>query len=138
MNVVENMIILIEDDFDHADLITEALKDGDSDNDIILARDGMEAIDCFQELSLKLNGQVEHKIKLIILDLDLPKISGEDILKFLKKNSMYSKIPVIILTASSAQEKIDEAYKNGANGYFIKPSSYEEFVEKVKILKKCY
>ena len=80
----------------------------------------------------------EHKVKLIILDLDLPKISGEDILKFLKKNSMYCKIPVIILSTSSVQEKIDEAYKNGASGYFIKPASYEEFVEKVKILKKCY
>jgi len=134
----ESKIILIEDDFDHAYLITEALKDEDSENDIILIRDGMEAIDCFQELSLKWNGQVEHKVKLIILDLDLPKISGEDILKFLKKNSMYCKIPVIILSTSSVQEKIDEAYKNGASGYFIKPASYEEFVEKVKILKKCY
>ena len=130
-------IILIEDDSDHAELITEALGAGVVGKDIILVRDGMEAIDCFQGLSVKWNGQVENKIKLIILDLNLPKIDGMDVLKFLKKNPKYSKIPVVILSTSSNQETIDEAYKNGANGYFTKPASYEEFVEKVKILKKC-
>jgi DNA-binding response OmpR family regulator len=67
----------------------------------------------------------------------LPKVDGMDILKFLKKNSKYSKIPVIVLSTSSDQKTIDKAYKNGANGYFVKPASYEEFVEKIKILKKC-
>ena len=134
----KNKIILIEDDPDHADLIYEVFKEGGIEDDIILISDGMEAIDCFQELSIKWNGQVEHKIKLIILDLNLAKISGMDILKYIKKNSKYNKIPVIILSSSSNQKAIDETYKNGANGYFVKPASYKEFVEKVKILKKCY
>jgi len=67
----------------------------------------------------------------------LPKVSGMEVLKLLKKNSKYNKIPVVVLSTSSDQRTIDEVYKNGANGYFVKPSSYEEFVEKVKILKKC-
>ncbi len=133
----ERKIILIEDDPDHAELITEALGEEGLEKDIILVRDGMEVIDYFQELSAKWEEQIENKIKLIILDLNLPRVSGMDVLKFLKKNSKYSKIPVVALSTSSDQRTIDEVYKNGANGYFVKPASYKEFVEKVKILKKC-
>ncbi len=133
----EKKIVLVEDDPDHADLIIKALWEEDLETEIILVQNGMETIDYFQELSVKWNGQIEYKIKLIILDLNLPKVSGMDILKFLKKNSKYGKIPVIVLSTSSDQKTIDEAYKNRANGYFVKPASYEEFVEKAKILKKC-
>ena len=133
----EKKIVLVEDDPDHAELIIESLMSGDIETEIILVEDGVEAIDYFQELGTKWNGQIERKIRLIILDINLPKISGMDILKFLKKNSKYSKIPVIVLSTSSDPRTIDEAYKNGVNGYFVKPASYEEFVEKVKILKKC-
>ena len=133
----EKKIILVEDDPDHTDLIIEALGGGNLEKDIILLRDGMEAIDCFQKLSMKWNGQMGNKIKLIILDLNLPKVDGMDVLKSLKKNSKYSKIPVVILSTSSNQETIDEASKYGASGYFVKPASYEEFVEQIRILNKC-
>jgi len=97
----------------------------------------MAAVDYFQELGIEWNGRIDCKIKLVILDLNLPKVCGMEVLKLLKKNSKYNKIPVVVLSTSSDQRTIDEVYKNGANGYFVKPSSYEEFVEKVKILKKC-
>jgi two-component system, response regulator len=133
----EKKIVLVEDDPDHADLITEVLVEGDTETEIILVQDGMAAVDYFQELGIEWNGRIDCKIKLVILDLNLPKVSGMEVLKLLKKNSKYNKIPVVVLSTSSDQRTIDEAYKNGANGYFVKPSSYEEFVEKVKILKKC-
>ena len=133
----EKKIVLVEDDPDHADLITEVLVEGDTETEIILVQDGMAAVDYFQELSIEWNGRIDCKIKLVILDLNLPKVCGMEVLKLLKKNSKYNKIPVVVLSTSSDQRTIDEAYKNGANGYFVKPSSYEEFVEKVKILKKC-
>ncbi len=133
----EKKVILVEDDQDHADLITEVFVEEGIETEIILVQDGMEALDYFQELVSKWNGQIEYKIRLIILDLNLPKVSGMDILKFLKKDSKFNKIPVIILSTSSDQKTIDKAYKNGANGYFVKPASYEEFVEKIRILKKC-
>jgi len=116
-------------------LIAEALGDGDTENSIILLSGGMEAIDFFEKCSIE--DQIENEIKLIVVDLKLAKIGGMDILRFLKKNSRYSKIPVIIFSATSNQETIDEAYKNGANGYFIKPVDHAEFIEKIKILKKC-
>ncbi|MGR3293194.1 MAG: response regulator, partial [Candidatus Scalindua sp.] len=74
---------------------------------------------------------------LVILDLNLPKVEGMEVLKFIKKNSRYRSVPVIVLSTSSNQKTIDEAYENGANGYFTKPATYEELVEKVQILKKC-
>ena len=131
----ENKIVLIEDNPDHAELIAEALGDGDIESNITLLSDGMEASDFFEKCSIE--DHIENRIKLIVIDLKLAKIDGMDILKFLKESSRYSKIPVIIFSATSDQKTIDEAYKNGANGYFVKPIDHAEFVEKIKILKKC-
>ncbi len=107
----EKKIILVEDDPDHADLIKEGLVEGGIGTEIILVKDGMEALDYFQEFGIKWNGQIEYKIKLIILDLNLPKVDGMDVLKFLKKNSKYSKIPVIVLSTASGQETIDALHQ---------------------------
>ncbi|KKL69560.1 hypothetical protein LCGC14_2113730 [marine sediment metagenome] len=138
----EKKFLLIEDDQDHADLITEVLKEDnatDIKTEVILKKDGQEAMDYFQNGSIDCDGDdtVQPEISLVILDLNLPKINGMEVLKFIKKNSKYCSIPVIILSTSPDQKTIDEAYKNGANGYFVKPSTYDDFVEKIKILKKC-
>ncbi len=138
----EKKFLLIEDDQDHADLITEVLNEDnatDIKTEVILKKDGQEAMDYFQNGTIDCDGDdaVQPQIALVILDLNLPKIGGMDILKFIKKNSQYSSIPVIILSTSPDQKTIDEAYKNGANGYFVKPTTYDDFVEKIKILKKC-
>ncbi len=130
----EKKILLIEDNPDHADLITDVLKEDnikDIKVEIILKKGGQEAIDYFQH-------EMQPQVSLVILDLNLPKIHGIDVLKFIKKNPKYHSIPVFILSASSDQKTIDEAYKNGANGYFVKSVSYDDFVEEVNILKKYF
>ncbi len=127
----EKKIILVENDPDHAELVTEAIEEKGLEMGIVLVRDGMEAIDYFQEFGVAWDEQIENKVKLVILDLNLPKVDGMDVLKFIKKNSRYCKIPVIIFSTSSNRETIDEAYKYGANCYIVKPASYEEFVKKV-------
>ncbi len=131
-------IILVEDDPDHVDLITEALGNGVTGKDITLVRNGMEVIDYFRELSVKWNRQIEDKVKLIILDLNLPKVDGMNVLKFLKKNSKYSKIPVIILSTSSDPDTIFEAYRSGANYYVTKSSNYEKYVREIRSLGKYW
>lgn len=138
----EKKFLLIEDDQDHAELITDVLMEDNPKNtktEVILKKDGQEAMDYFQNGSIDCDGDdaVKSEISLVILDLNLPKINGMEVLKFIKKNSKYCSIPVIILSTSPDQKTIDEAYKNGANGYFVKPSTYDDFVEKIKILKKC-
>lgn len=132
----EAMILLIEDDPDHAELIIDVLKKENIKKEIVLLKDGAEVIDYFQKFDLEGNYEICSQIDLIILDLNLPKLSGIDVLKFIKNNANFSSIPIIILSTSSDQETIDEAFKNGANGYIIKPDSYDAFVEKIKILKE--
>ena len=130
---MEERILLIEDDQDHAELIASVLKEENTKGvktEIILKKDGQEAINYFQHETIP-------QISLVILDLNLPKVDGMDVLKFAKNNSRYCSVPIIVLSTSSNQETIDEAYKNGANGYFVKPDTYEDFVAKIKILKKC-
>ena len=131
-------IILIEDNPGLVDLITEIIKEGYIERDIVLARDGMEAIDRFQELSIKWNGEVEDKIKLIILDLDLSNINGMDILRFIKKNPRYSRIPIITLSTDSDKATIDEAYSNGVSEFVTKSLSYDDFVANLRGLKEFY
>ena len=128
----EKKVLLIEDDPDHASLITDVLKEDnikDIKVEIILKKDGQEAMDYFQY-------EMQPQVSLIILDLNLPKIHGMDVLKFIKKNPKYHSIPVIVLSIRCEQKTIDEAYKNGANGFIIKPASCKDFVEKIKILKQ--
>ena len=134
----EKKILIVEDDPDHAELIIEGLNVEDIGKKVILMKDGQEVIDYFQEPVIKCEEEIQSIIGLIILDLNLPKIDGMEVLKFIKKNSKYCSIPVVVLSTCSRQETIDEAFKNGANGYFTKPPSYEDLVEKIKILKKCW
>ena len=132
----EAIILLIEDDPDHAEIIIDVLKKENIKKEIILLKDGEVVIEYFQKFDLEGNYEICYQIDLIILDLNLPKVHGIDVLKFIKNNANFSSIPIIILSTSSNQETIDEAFKNGANDYIIKPNSYDAFVEKIKILKK--
>ncbi len=130
------MILLIEDDPDHAELIIDVLKKENIKKEIVLLKDGVETRDYFKKFDLEGNYEICSQIYLIILNINLPKLSGIDVLKFIKNNANFSSIPIIILSTSSNQETIDEAFKTGANGYIIKPDSYDAFVEKIKILKE--
>ncbi len=128
----ERKILLIEDDEDHAELISDALKEDNTKEiktEVTLKKDGQEAIDYLQY-------EMQSQVSLVILDLNLPKIDGMDILKFIKNDSKYCSVPVVVLSTSSDQNTISEAYKNGANGYVTKPMSYDEFVDKVKMLSR--
>lgn len=127
-------VILIENNPDHAELIVESLGEGDAGDNIILIKDGMEAIDFFENAGTE--EKVEERIRLIIIDLKIEKVEGMEILKSIKKNSRYNKIPAIIFSTASDKETIDEAYKNGANGYFVKPIEQKDFITKMEILKK--
>jgi len=130
-NLKKEKILLVEDDPDHAELIMEVLETENVQKEIILLKDGLEALNYFQKYGE--NG-AQIRVNLIILDLNLPKIRGMEVLKTLKQNSRFSSIPVVILSTSSDDETIEEVYKNGADYYISKPTLYEDFVEKVKAL----
>ncbi len=127
-------ILLIEDDPDHAELIIDVLRTENVKKEIILLKDGLEALDYLQKIGIDGNGEIRSQIDLVILDLNLPKVKGMEILKFLKNNSRYSSIPVVVLSTSADHDTIETAYKNGVNSYIMKPISYEGFVEKIRTL----
>ena len=134
----EFRILLVEDDIDHVDLITEVLEKNGIRKEIILLKDGQEAIDYFQEGYVNAVEGVQDEVGLIILDLKLPKIDGMGVLKFLKKNPRYCSIPVVIFSTTSEVKVIAEGYRHGVNSFITKPISYEKFVEKMRILKEYW
>jgi DNA-binding response OmpR family regulator len=110
-------------------LITEAFKNIETTVNIDVAKDGFEAM---QILNREGNYSNSIKPQLILLDLNLPKKNGREVLKEIKSNPELQMIPVIILTTSSAEEDIIETYKNHVNAYITKPFNLEKFTEIVK------
>ncbi len=127
----EKKILLIEDDPDHAFLIIDIFEIEDINKEVILIKDGQEAIDYFQKKDIY-NDEKLSQIDLILLDLSLPKVSGMDVLKFIKESPKYCLIPVFILSSSCDTETVKEVYKSGASGFIAKPISYEDLVQKIR------
>ncbi len=143
----EKKILIVEDDPDHAYMISDILKIDNAKNRFILMKNGQEVIDSFLEADLSdseehkdRNGGNggEYRVDLVIMDINLPKINGMFVLKLLKKHSRYCTVPVIVLSTSSDKETIRKAYENGANSYITKPISYKDFVVKLKLLQKYW
>lgn len=122
-------ILLIEDNEGDVRLVQEALREGCILNDLIIKRDGEEARDYFRKL-LK-----EDVIDLILLDLNLPRLGGIELLKILKDSDSLRQIPVVVLTSSSAEEDIVRSYDLHANCYITKPVDFEQFVKVVKTIE---
>ena len=116
-------IVLIEDNPDDEQLTIRALRRGKIANEIIIARNGEQALQTL--FSMKVLPSV------IILDLKLPKISGLDVLRQIRANAQTQFLPVVILTSSGEDRDIIESYNLGANSYVQKPVDFNEFNEAV-------
>jgi CheY-like chemotaxis protein len=117
-------ILLIEDNEGDILLTREALQDSKITNTVNVIRDGEAAIDFFSNLVSK-----EELPDLILLDINLPKKSGHEVLVYLKNNEKFKRIPVIILTTSSSEKDITLSYKNYANCFITKPMDVTEFMQ---------
>ncbi len=136
MTLEISKILLVEDNQDHAELFVDILEAENIKQEVILIKDGLGAIDYFQEINNGGNGKVQHQVLLIVLDLNLPKVDGMKVLKYIKRSPDFCSIPVVILSTSSDSGTISEAYKNGASEYIVKPVSYDEFIERIRVLKR--
>lgn len=119
-------ILLIEDNEGDILLTTEAFEDSKIINIIRVIKDGKAAIDFFDNLKGK-----DEVPELILLDINLPKISGQEVLKYLKSSDKYKQIPVIMLTTSSSEKDILQSYKNYVNCYITKPIEVGSFIDAV-------
>jgi len=124
MNEDLNPILIVEDRATDIDLTKRAFAKRHLLNPIQVARDGEEALAYMDRWQAG-----EPLPVFILLDLRLPKISGLEVLRELKNHSTYSKIPVIVLTTSSEDRDVQEAYKLGCNSYILKPVEFNKFIE---------
>ena len=124
--------LLVEDNPMDVDMTIEGFKDINLKNPIEVCRDGEEAINYIN--SHRDNTLIEFPC-LVLLDLRLPKIDGLDVLKTIRNDEVWKKIPVIVLTTSSGNTDIDKAYDIGANAYLLKPVDNEAFVDVAKNIK---
>jgi len=130
-------VILIEDDPNDLLMTMRAMeKAGVASTDVLVARDGDEALRVFfgEDGKSEPSASLCDTLRLILLDLKLPKISGMDVLKQIKSNERTRLIPITMLTSSNEEQDVISCYKLGVNSYIQKPVTFEKFENTVKEL----
>ncbi|MBW1868527.1 MAG: response regulator [Deltaproteobacteria bacterium] len=130
----EKIIFLVEDNPDDEALTIRALRKNNILNEVVVARDGAEALDylfCRGEYADRDPGLLPQ---VVLLDLKLPKVDGLEVLEQIRANKRTKCLPVVILTSSKEEKDIINGYELGANSYVRKPVDFQEFSEAVKNL----
>ena len=130
----DRVILLVEDNADDEALTMRALKKNNITNEIVVARDGVEALDYLFGTGLHTGRDVSIQPELILLDLKLPKVDGFEVLKKLRSDKRTMLLPVVILTSSNEQQDIVNGYGLGANSYVRKPVDFQHFLDAVRQL----
>jgi CheY-like chemotaxis protein len=126
-------ILMVEDDPKDVELSLTALEDYNLANEVIVVRDGEEALDylyCRGEYKTRSSGNPA----VMLLDLKLPKVDGLEVLKQIKSDGELRMIPVVVLTSSKEEKDMVASYKLGVNAYVVKPVDFHEFVNAIKEL----
>lgn len=127
------MILLAEDDDGHANLIRRNLKRAGVINEVVRVRDGQEALDYLGEIRHQV-AQGSQTPLLILLDINMPRVSGLEVLRHVKNDPRTSLIPVIMLTTTDDPREVHRCYESGCSVYLTKPVQYDQFVEAIKRL----
>ena len=128
------IILLVEDNPDDVALTMRAFRKNNLSNKIIVAKDGVEALDYLFGARMYAGRDVKDMPVVILLDLKLPKIDGMEVLKSIRQNEFTRLLPVVILTSSAEENDKLNGYKLGANSYVRKPVDYNQFVKAIKHL----
>ncbi len=129
------VVLVVEDDPGDVFLIREAFEFNKVHNEVHVATDGMEALDF-------LRGRGRHagasRPDLVLLDLNLPRMGGREVLAEIKADPDLHTIPVVVLAASEAEEDILRSYELGANAYVAKPVDFDRFIEIVRLIDDLF
>lgn len=125
-------ILLVEDNPDDITIIERALKEAKVVNRLSIVRDGQEALDYLRHKGGDGNTGNFYKPGLILLDVNLPKLNGLELLKLIKEDEMLKMIPVVMLTVSQREEDIVRGYNFGCNSFIQKPVEFDRFVDVVR------
>ncbi|HTA61761.1 MAG TPA: response regulator [Bacteroidia bacterium] len=118
-------ILLVEDDRIDAMTIVRAMKELNVTNSIVHVYNGLEALEYLKNLN-------KEKPCIILLDLNMPKMNGIELLKVLKNDMSLKKLPVVVLTTSNAEKDKTESFNLSVAGYMLKPVDYKQFVDVIK------
>jgi two-component system, response regulator len=125
-------ILLVEDNANDAELTIRALRRNKIVNDILLAEDGVEALDILFCRDSYKDRSFSNPPKLVLLDLKLPRLSGLEVLRAIRADERTRAISVVIFTSSNEERDLIDSYKLGVNAYAQKPIDFEQFAETVR------
>jgi two-component system response regulator len=129
------VILLIEDNQDDEELALLAFRKSNIANDVVVARDGAEALDYLLGTGAHAGRDPKVLPQVVLLDLKLPKIDGLEVLKRLRADPRTRRLPVVVLTSSREEQDLIESYDLGANSYVRKPVDFAQFAEAVRQLQ---
>ncbi len=130
----DKVILLVEDNPDDVELTKMAFEKNNIANRVIVARDGVEALDYMFGTGLYAGRNAKDIPIVILLDLKLPKIDGLGVLKSIRQNEFTRLTPVVILTSSAEEKDVINGYNMGASSYIRKPVNFEQFTDAIKHL----
>jgi two-component system response regulator len=134
MEIPEPVVLLVEDNPDDEALTLRAFKKSNLRNRVVVARDGVEALDYLFATGAFAGRDADDAPQLILLDLKLPKVDGLEVLARLRSDERTRTLPVVVLTSSKEQEDLVASYSLGANSYIRKPVDFVQFVQAVQQL----
>lgn len=130
----DKFILLVEDNPDDEDLTLRALAKHNLANGIVVVRDGAEALEFLSGTGKHAGRDTRLMPQIVLLDLNLPRLSGHEVLKRMRADERTRLLPVVVLTSSREEEDVINSYSLGANAYVRKPVSFDRFVDAVKAL----
>lgn len=127
-------ILLVEDNKDDELLTIRALKKSNVANDVVVARDGVEALDYLFGTGAHAGRDLSIMPQVVLLDLNLPRVNGLEVLRTIRQDPRTRLLAVVVLTSSKEDEDIVQSYASGANSYVRKPVDFAQFSDAVKTL----
>lgn len=134
----DNVILLVEDNPDDELLTLRALKKNNILNKVVVAHDGVEALEYLFGTGTYADRDVKTLPQLVLLDLKLPKVDGLEVLRLMRSDERTRLVPVVILTSSTERQDMLEGYGLGANSYVRKPVNFVQFTAAVEQLKSYW
>jgi two-component system, response regulator len=130
----DSLILLVEDNPDDEALTLRALRKNHIRNDVVVTRDGQEALDWLFGEGPHAGRDTTIQPQVVLLDLNMPRLSGLEVLQRIRGDQRTRLVPVVVLTSSKEDEDVVNSYALGANSYVRKPVDFSEFIEAVKRL----